>query len=68
MKRRGTVLEKTAIVWFRSDLRLHDNIALHKANTACAAIVPVYCFDPAEFGKVQSPWSSAYSHSYYSVI
>lgn len=40
----------TAIVWFRNNLRLHDNEALHKAldyNT----VLPVYVFDPRWFGK-----------------
>ncbi|WP_410767147.1 DASH family cryptochrome [Haloferax sp. DFSO60] len=39
----------TALVWFRRDLRVHDNEALVEA---CAAdhVVPVYCFDPREYG------------------
>ncbi|KAA8497236.1 Blue-light photoreceptor PHR2 [Porphyridium purpureum] len=39
------------IVWFRSDLRLHDHPALAKAVEEAAQIVPVYCFDPRQFGK-----------------
>ncbi|ELZ83029.1 deoxyribodipyrimidine photolyase [Haloferax elongans ATCC BAA-1513] len=40
----------TALVWFRRDLRLHDNEAL---VDACGAdqVVPVYCFDPRDYGQ-----------------
>ena len=36
---------KTAIVWFRRDLRLHDHPALHAAAAANDRIVPLFCFD-----------------------
>ena len=36
------------ILWFRADLRLHDNELLQCAG--CASIVPVFCFDPRQFG------------------
>ena len=43
------------IVWFRSDLRLHDNEALTDALTACDEIMPVYVFDERLFhGKTES--------------
>lgn len=42
---------KAAIVWFRNDLRVHDNEALDVANKDCSSIVPIYCFDPREYGK-----------------
>jgi deoxyribodipyrimidine photo-lyase len=35
----------TAIVWFRSDLRLHDHPALHAALAAHERVVPVFVFD-----------------------
>lgn len=38
---------KTVILWFRRDLRLTDNLALEAASQQHAAIVPVFCFDPA---------------------
>ncbi|MCS7073511.1 MAG: DASH family cryptochrome [Bacteroidia bacterium] len=38
------------IVWFRNDLRLHDNIALYKAVKQ-DSILPVYVFDPRQFRK-----------------
>lgn len=41
--------ENKAIVWFRQDLRLHDNEALVEAIAHNQAIVPVYIFDPRIF-------------------
>lgn len=38
-----------ALVWFRNDLRVHDNEALVKAMQA-REILPLYCFDPRQFG------------------
>jgi deoxyribodipyrimidine photo-lyase len=38
---------KVALVWFRRDLRLTDNPALHAAIEAAEQVVPVFCFDPA---------------------
>ncbi len=40
---------KTAIVWFKTDLRLHDNETLVKAIANSDQIVPVYCFDDTQF-------------------
>jgi deoxyribodipyrimidine photo-lyase len=40
---------KTAILWFKTDLRLHDNQTLIKAITQSDAIIPVYCFDDSHF-------------------
>lgn len=40
---------KTAIVWFKTDLRLYDNEALIKAIAQSEEIIPVYCFDDAHF-------------------
>jgi len=36
---------KTAIVWFRSNLRLHDNPVINQACDACDNVVCVYIFD-----------------------
>lgn len=41
--------KRTAIVWFRQDLRLHDNEALTEAIAASDAILPVYVFDERVF-------------------
>ena len=43
----------TAIVWFRNDLRVHDNEALWKACEGAESVVPLYCFDPRHFEKTQ---------------
>ncbi len=37
---------KVAIHWFRADLRLHDNTALHAACSEAEVVVPVFIFDP----------------------
>ena len=40
---------KTAIVWFKTDLRLHDNETLVKAIGQSETVIPVYCFDDSHF-------------------
>jgi deoxyribodipyrimidine photo-lyase len=40
---------KTAIVWFKTDLRLIDNETLVKAIAKNVALIPVYCFDESHF-------------------
>ncbi len=40
---------RTIVVWFKTDLRLHDNETLIKAIGQSDAIVPVYCFDESQF-------------------
>lgn len=39
----------TAVVWFRQDLRLHDNEAIWEASHAARRIIPVYIFDERVF-------------------
>ena len=39
------------LIWFRNDLRLHDHVPLHKALKGGAEVIPVYCFDPRQFGQ-----------------
>ncbi|HJP62190.1 MAG TPA: DASH family cryptochrome [Mucilaginibacter sp.] len=41
--------EKTILVWFRNDLRIHDNEILLEATKRADKILPVYCFDPFYF-------------------
>eukprot|EP00741_Cyanophora_paradoxa_P016530 tig00020927_g15961.t1 len=41
----------TVLVWFRNDLRIHDHAALHEALENASTVVPVFCFDPRQFGK-----------------
>lgn len=38
--------KRLAIVWFRNDLRLHDNEALSDALKHADEVLPVYIFDP----------------------
>jgi len=40
---------KTILVWFRKDLRIHDNEILTEAVRKGDFIIPVYCFDPRQF-------------------
>jgi deoxyribodipyrimidine photo-lyase len=42
----------TALVWFRRDLRRHDNPALVAAATA-DRVVPVYVWDPRRYGTAE---------------
>lgn len=39
------------LLWYRRDLRLHDHEPLARAIAQQAQIIPVYCFDPREFGQ-----------------
>lgn len=39
-------MKDTAILWFRNDLRLHDNEALTLALSRSDYVIPVYIFDP----------------------
>lgn len=41
--------ERTILVWFRKDLRIHDNEILTEAASKGKYIVPVFFFDPREF-------------------
>jgi deoxyribodipyrimidine photo-lyase len=40
---------KTALVWFKTDLRIEDNETLVKAISQSQKIIPVYCFDTSHF-------------------
>ena len=42
-------MKRRAIVWFRQDLRLHDNEALSTALRMAEEVVPVYIFDERVF-------------------
>jgi deoxyribodipyrimidine photo-lyase len=41
--------ERTILVWFRNDLRIHDNEILLEAVRKADKVLPVYCFDPFYF-------------------
>jgi deoxyribodipyrimidine photo-lyase len=44
---------KRSIVWFKTDLRLHDNETLIHAIEQSDEIIPVYCFDESHFQKTE---------------
>ncbi|KAL0641156.1 hypothetical protein Bca4012_034767 [Brassica carinata] len=50
----AAALRRSAVVWFRNDLRVHDNECLSSANDECVSVLPVYCFDPRDYGKSSS--------------
>ncbi|CAN6829948.1 unnamed protein product [Brassica oleracea] len=50
----AAALRRSAVVWFRNDLRVHDNECLNSANDECLSLLPVYCFDPRDYGKSSS--------------
>ncbi|XP_047329622.1 blue-light photoreceptor PHR2 [Impatiens glandulifera] len=47
-------LRRASVVWFRNDLRVHDNECLTSANNESMSVLPVYCFDPRDYGKSSS--------------
>ena len=44
---------ETALLWFTTDLRLHDNGLLQEALNAYESVVPVYCLDVIAMKKEQ---------------
>ncbi|RWV96638.1 hypothetical protein BHE74_00050478 [Ensete ventricosum] len=50
----GTAARCCSLVWFRADLRLHDHEALSAANAASLSLLPVFLFDPRDFGRSPS--------------
>ncbi|KAF5181085.1 Cryptochrome dash [Thalictrum thalictroides] len=50
-------IRRCSIVWFRNDLRIHDNECLNSANNESISVLPVYCFDPRDYGKSSSGFS-----------
>ncbi|MBU3713739.1 MAG: DASH family cryptochrome [Ferruginibacter sp.] len=40
---------KRAVIWFKTDLRLHDNETLNKALDQSDEVIPVYCLDDDHF-------------------
>ncbi|GFY98698.1 photolyase/blue-light receptor 2 [Actinidia rufa] len=47
-------IRRASIVWFRNDLRIHDNECLNLANNESISVLPLYCFDPRDYGKSAS--------------
>lgn len=50
----GDMDGRTILVWFRNDLRIHDNEILLEATRKGNKILPVYCFDPFYFRKTET--------------
>ncbi|KAF3436458.1 hypothetical protein FNV43_RR23550 [Rhamnella rubrinervis] len=50
----GAAIRRASIVWFRNDLRVNDNECLSSANNESMSVLPVYCFDPRDYGKSSS--------------
>lgn len=46
-------MSKKILVWFRNDLRLHDNEMLVEAISKSDSILPVYILDPRSFGETR---------------
>ncbi|MEW7280156.1 DASH family cryptochrome [Aquimarina sp. 2201CG1-2-11] len=44
-------MSKTGLVWFRNNLRVHDNTSLHRAVSENEKVVGLFCFDPRSFKK-----------------
>ncbi|URD84966.1 FAD binding domain of DNA photolyase [Musa troglodytarum] len=50
----GAASRRCSLVWFRADLRLHDHEALSAANADSLSLLPVFLFDPRDFGRSPS--------------
>jgi len=48
------VIKRRAILWFRQDLRLHDNEALYEALNSADEIIPLYIFEDRVFKSKSS--------------
>jgi deoxyribodipyrimidine photo-lyase len=47
--------QKINIFWFRRDLRIADNTALHKASVSGIPVLPVFIFDTHILNKLEKP-------------
>ena len=52
MRRKKFRMKKRGLVWFKNDLRLHDNEALVKAQQECSDLVCCYCIEKSDFEKL----------------
>lgn len=41
------------VVWFRNDLRTHDNLSLSSALKTSKKVIAIYCFDPRHFEETE---------------
>ncbi|HRG06929.1 MAG TPA: deoxyribodipyrimidine photo-lyase, partial [Cyclobacteriaceae bacterium] len=42
-------MPRTILVWFKNDLRLHDNEMWYRACEQADLVIPLYVFDPRQF-------------------
>lgn len=49
-----SIEKKRAIVWFRNDLRLRDNLILQNVLKEADEIIPIYCFDNQYFQEIET--------------
>lgn len=54
--------ERTILVWFRNDLRVHDNEILLEATRKADKVLPVFVFDPHYFTVTASGGQKTGSH------
>ncbi|MDZ4329271.1 MAG: deoxyribodipyrimidine photo-lyase [Flavobacterium sp.] len=45
--------KQKGLVWFRNDLRVHDNESLTNAIQENDTVIAVYCFDPRQFEETR---------------
>ncbi|MBE8723178.1 deoxyribodipyrimidine photolyase [Sphingobacterium sp. Ka21] len=50
--------KRVILVWFRNDLRTHDNEVLHAAIEKADFVIPVYIFDPRYYETNQSGYTN----------
>lgn len=43
--------QQRILIWYRNDLRIHDHEPLYQALKEKAQVIPLYCFDPRQFGQ-----------------
>ncbi|MBW3469221.1 DASH family cryptochrome [Arthrospiribacter ruber] len=53
---------RRVVVWFRNDLRVHDNAPLFTASQKAEEVIPVYCFDPRWFEDTELGFPKMGSH------
>ncbi|MBD2256708.1 DASH family cryptochrome [Pseudanabaena sp. FACHB-2040] len=50
------------LIWYRNDLRLHDHEPLYRALQQEGQIIPLYCFDPRQWGQTAFGFAKTGSH------
>lgn len=51
----------TALVWFKQDLRLHDNQAIYEAFSQHQTVIPFYCFESQNFKTTKYGFEKTHS-------